>query len=124
MTVRDFPDLTPIGRSTITLAGACIFCIGLVLGCLTLGYDALPTAPITSHQLMLLSIYAVAALALSQVMFIASIGRLGIALTSFHINIAPFYVMLILLAMGGDWSWFKAAGAAVVGLGVVLSQRR
>lgn len=36
----------------------------------------------------------------------------------------PFYVMLILVALGGDWSWLRAIGAAVVALGVLLAQRQ
>ncbi|XDA98524.1 DMT family transporter [Sulfitobacter sp. LCG007] len=120
--VRDFPDLSPLGRSTVTLAGACVFAVPLVTGFHLAGIAVVPAEPLTWHQVGLLSIYAVAALALSQVMFNASVGRIGVALTSFHINVAPFYVMLILLAMGGDWNWSKAAGAALVALGVLLSQ--
>ncbi|WP_291837882.1 hypothetical protein [Limimaricola sp.] len=45
------------------------------------------------------------------------------AVAAFHINIAPFYVMMILLALGGVWNWPQAIGAAIVALGVVLAQR-
>jgi drug/metabolite transporter (DMT)-like permease len=62
-------------------------------------------------------------MALSQALFVLAVQRIGVALSSFHLNIAPFYVMLILLAMGGDWSWVQAGGAAVVVLGVLLAQR-
>jgi hypothetical protein len=61
-------------------------------------------------------------MALSQILFIASVERLGIALTSFHINIAPFYVMIILIALGGGWNWHAALGALIVGLGVFIAQ--
>ena len=67
---------------------------------------------------------AVAAMGLSQVLFLASVSKLGIAATSFHINIAPFYVMLIMVALGAAWSWPHAIGAAIVGAGVLLAQRR
>ena len=77
---------------------------------------------ISIQQFGHLAIYAVAAMALSQILFIASVARLGVALTSFHINIAPFYVMLMLIALGGAWDWRAAAGAAIVGLGVLVSQ--
>lgn len=120
--VRDFPALSPLGRSTVTMAGACLFAIPLVLGCHLAGVSVVPDEPMTRHQAGLLAIYAFAALGLSQVLFIASVGRIGVALTSFHINIAPFYVMLILLGMGGDWNWPKAAGAMLVAAGVVISQ--
>ena len=119
--VRDFPDLSPIGRSTITFAGAAvftsvIFCISAIFGVVEV------PASIDARQLGLLCIYAVAAMALSQILFIASVGKLGIALTSFHINIAPFYVMVIMTALGGVWDWRAAIGAAIVGVGVLISQ--
>jgi drug/metabolite transporter (DMT)-like permease len=63
-------------------------------------------------------------MALSQVCFIAAIARLGVAVTSLHINTAPFYVMVIMTVLGAAWSWQQAFGAAVVGLGVIISQRR
>ena len=44
-------------------------------------------------------------------------GKLGIALTSFHLNIAPFYLMIIRVALGGAWDWRAAVGASVVGIG-------
>ena len=62
-------------------------------------------------------------MALSQAMWIASVGRLGIAVASFHMNLAPFYVMLVMLGMGGGWNWPQALGAVVVGLGVIIAQR-
>ena len=121
--VRDFPELSPVGRSTITLAGGCVMTSILLIGSHLAGFDMMPSKPVDTDQIGLLAIYAVASMALSQVMFIASVGRLGIAVASFHINTAPFYVMIILLALGTAWSWPQAVGAMIVGLGVVLSQR-
>jgi len=121
--VRDFPELSPVGRSAVTFCGAAVFTIGMFAVAWVWGGVALPRS-ITAEQLGLLSIYAVAAMALSQILFMASVARLGIALSSFHINIAPFYVMLILIALGGAWDWRAAAGAAIVGLGVLISQSR
>ncbi len=119
--VRDFPDLSPVGRSAITLAGAAVFTAAIFGLMWTTGLVDVP-ARISSRQFGLLSIYSVAAMALSQILFIASVGKLGIALTSFHINIAPFYVMVMLIAYGGTWDWRVAIGAAIVGLGVLYSQ--
>lgn len=121
--VRDFPELSPTGRSTITLAGGCVMTGLLLLGSQAVGLDLMPARGIDETQIWLLVFYAVASMALSQVMFIASVGRLGIAVASFHINTAPFYVMVILLALGAAWSWPQAIGAAIVGMGVLLSQR-
>lgn len=122
--VRDFPDLSAVGRSTITFCGAGLFA-GIALAATYLfGLDVMPSASISLSQIGYLSIYAVAAMALSQILFISSVGKIGVALTTFHINLVPFYVMIILLSLGGDWSWVKATGAGIVCLGVVLSQHR
>lgn len=123
LTVRDLPELSPLGRSTVTLAGG-LATTGITLcGLHLLGADVLPNSAPDGAQLKLLVIYAFAGMALSQVMFIASVGHLGIAAASFHINLAPFYVMLILLALGGGWHWPQAIGALAVAAGVVIAQR-
>ena len=122
-TVRDFPELSHVGRATITLAGAAQAC-GLILAIIHIaGIDLRPSAPVDTAQLTYLIIYAVAGMAFSQVMWIASVGRLGVAVASFHMNAAPFHVMVIMLALGAEWNWIQALGAAVVGLGVIIAQR-
>ena len=123
LTVRDFPTLSPLGRSTLTLAGGLLAMGALILAADMAGFDVRPSAAMDRHQAGLLAIYALAGMALSQVMWIASVGRLGVAVASFHINVAPFYVMLYLLALGGGWDWQAALGAAIVAAGVVLAQR-
>lgn len=122
--VRDFPGLSPVGRSTVTLAGGMVAVSVIFLGSRAAGLDVLPRATVTQDQVGLLLVYAIAGMALSQVMWIASVGRLGVAVAAFHINVAPFYVMLLMVALGASWNWPQAAGAAIVALGVMLSQRR
>lgn len=44
-------------------------------------------------------------------------------LASFHMNAVPFYVMVIVvLSLGRDWDWMQAIGAALVAVGVLVSQ--
>jgi drug/metabolite transporter (DMT)-like permease len=74
------------------------------------------------QELGALAVFAIGGLAISQVLWIMAIGSLGIAMSSLHINATPFYVMLILFAMGGAWQWTQAFAAAVVGLGVLIAQ--
>lgn len=66
--------------------------------------------------------FSVGSLGISQLMWIMSVERLGIGLSALHINAAPFYVMIILFAMGGLWDWGQAAAAALVALGVLVAQ--
>ncbi len=121
--VRDFPDLTPLGRTTITLFGGLVVTgVAFVIAVLA-HWVPVPTQIWDGQTIGLMAIYGLGGLALSQFLWIAAVGRLGVAVTAFHINIAPFYVMLFLVALGQAWSWPQAIGAAVVALGVVLAQR-
>jgi drug/metabolite transporter (DMT)-like permease len=61
-------------------------------------------------------------MALSQVLWIMSVRRLGIGMAALHINAAPFYVMIILFALGGAWVWAQALAALLVALGVLIAQ--
>lgn len=121
-TVRDFPGVSPLGRATLTLAGGFVLTACLTLVLEGTGRQVLPLDAPRGADWLHLAIYAVAGMALSQVMWIMSVGRLGVAVAAFHINIAPFYVMLLMAALGAGWSWAKAAGATVVIAGVVLAQ--
>ncbi|KIC38780.1 membrane protein [Ruegeria sp. ANG-R] len=123
-TARDFPELSQLGRSTITLAGGLATAAVLVPVACLLGFDVMPARSVDAAQMGMLVFYALFSLGLSQFFFIASVGKLGVALASFHINTAPFYVMVIMLAVGEDWNWTRALGAALVALAVVLAQDR
>ncbi|WP_254439282.1 DMT family transporter [Ruegeria arenilitoris] len=123
-TARDFPELSQTGRSTITFAGGLVMALVLFGVAAQMGMDVMPTATFDAQQAGMLVIYALIAMGLSQVFFIASVGKLGVALASFHINIAPFYVMLIMLVLGDEWNWTRALGAAIVAVAVVLAQDR
>lgn len=123
LTVTAFPALTPIGRTALTISGAAIASIavaGLQLGT---GMAAAPDlAPWGWREWGALLAFSVGSLGISQLMWIISVERLGIGMSSLHINAAPFYVMLILFLFGGDWSWTRAAAAGLVGVGVLVAQ--
>ena len=61
-------------------------------------------------------------LSLTQMLWIAAVGHLGIGVASLHMNAAPFYVMLFLFALGDPWNWTQAFGALIVGAGVLIAQ--
>ena len=122
-TVRFLPDLSPLGRTSVTLSGGLIVLASSLLGGIALGITDAP-APLTeAADVEALLVYAVFGMAISQLLWIMSVGRMGVAVAAFHINISPFYVMVILFALGAAWSWPQFLGAAVVGLGVLIAQR-
>lgn len=120
--VVDFPEMSKFGQTTMTLAGA-----GLFTGLITLGVwattDYVPiSAPVDRGQLADLAIFGIAAGALSQLLWLVGVGRLGVAIASLHVNAAPFYVMLLVIMAGGAWQPHQAVGAALVGLGIFIAQ--
>lgn len=123
LTVRDFAGISQIGRAALTLTGGFLGTAAVLVLAYGAGLAALPADPWTSTNLALLALYGFGGMAISQVLWIASVDKLGVAVASFHINIAPFYVMLILVAFGQAWSWPQAIGAGIVAIGVLLAQR-
>jgi len=122
MTVTSFPDLSPLGRTTVTLTGAAVVSTVAACAAALLGAPPPQWAALGWRELGALAIFAIGGLAISQVLWIRSVGHLGIALSSLHINATPFYVMLILFALGGPWNWTQAAAALLVGVGVLIAQ--
>lgn len=121
-TVTAFALLTPLGRTTITLTGAALTtCAAAALNAL-LGGAAPQWAMLGLKEFAALALFSIGGLAISQMLWIMSVGSLGIALSSLHINATPFYVMGTLFALGGAWNWAQACAAAVVGLGVLVAQ--
>jgi len=122
LTVTAFPDETPVGRTAVTLFGAAVAALA-VAGAQVATGAALPSfAAWGPKEIGAILLFSVGALGVSQIMWIMSVERLGIGLSALHINAAPFYVMLILFALGGVWSWPQALAAALVGLGVLIAQ--
>ncbi len=122
LTVTAFPTLTPLGRTTITLTGAALMTGIAALAHAATGAPGPDWAVIGYAELGALAVFAIGGMAISQVLWIISVGKLGIGLASLHINATPFYVMLILFVLGAAWSWPQAIAAAVVGFGVLIAQ--
>jgi len=122
LTVTAFPQLTALGRTTVTLTGAALATAVAAVVSLLLGAAGPDWAVLGLKELGALALFSIGGLAISQMLWIASIGSIGIALASLHINATPFYVMIILFALGGEWRWSQALAAAIVGLGVLVAQ--
>lgn len=121
-TVTQFPALTPLGRTAITVTGAF-----LAISVLSLGWSALGGAPVQWpaigwKEVGALAVFAVGSMAISQILWIISVERIGIGAASLHMNAVPFYVMIIAFALGAPWNWLQTLGAVIVVAGVTIAQ--
>lgn len=123
-TVKGLPEMTSFGQCTLTTIGAMVFCVATVIVFGLAGWPGTHVAPLGVAGWLQVLIYAWVSLAISQILWLKGVTWLGVGLASFHLNAAPFYVMLILLLMGGTWEWNKAIGAAILATGVIIAQRR
>ena len=122
-TTRQFSDMSPIGQTTLTLAGATIFIVFVYLGALILGLPGTQIGKIDGNSLSMIFIFSLVSLAFAQLLWIRAAGHLGILLASFHMNAVPFYVMVVLvLIFNLSWDWVQAIGAAIVACGVTVAQ--
>ncbi|MDG1675813.1 MAG: DMT family transporter [Paracoccaceae bacterium] len=121
--VTKLSGLSSIARSSITFTGAAVFTTISFLVLFNLGLIEIPNK-ITTNQLFSLIIYSVISMAISQVFFIASVDKVGIAISSLHLNFSPFYVMIILFILGGAWDLRAAVGASIVAFGVWFAQSK
>lgn len=121
--VKNLPDMSNMGQATVTLVGAMVFTV-LIYGVFAVqGWEGTQVGALDGYSVLMLLIYAFCGLAISQVFWILGVSKLGIGQASFHLNATPFYVMLVLVAMGGSWDWMQALGAAILAVGVVVAQR-
>ncbi len=121
-TVRALPELSPLGRTTITVAG----CAGVAL-IAAVGDGILRGAwpdwqSIGLREFGGLAIFGIGSMALSQLLWIISVGRIGIGAASMHMNAVPFYVMLMVFLLGGPWNWAQTFGAVIVVTGAAIAQ--
>ena len=119
--VTRLSELSSIARSSITFTGAAVFTVISFAIFFALGLIEFPNL-LSSSQFLSLIIYSVIAMAISQIFFLAAVDKVGIAITSLHLNFSPFYVMIILFLLGGIWDLRAIIGASIVAFGVWLAQ--
>lgn len=122
-TIRALPDLSPVGRSALTFAGAALATIICALAMGIAGKTSIDWAAIDTSNLIMLAYYGIGSLAISQVLWIVSVERLGIGIAAMHMNAAPFYTMVFVWMLGAPFNWPQLGGAALVLAGVVVAQR-
>jgi drug/metabolite transporter (DMT)-like permease len=121
-TVKSFPSMTPLGRTSLTVTGAFIASVTLALAWGVAGGPAVQWAGIGLREFGALLLFGIGSLALSQILWIIGVERIGIGAASLHMNAVPFYVMIFAFAFGADWNWLQAIGAFIVVIGVLIAQ--
>jgi drug/metabolite transporter (DMT)-like permease len=121
-TVKALPGLTPLGRCTVTVAGTAAIMTALALADGVIRGTWPDWGAIGLREFGGLAVFGIGSMAVSQLLWIVAVGRLGIGTASLHMNAVPFYVMLIVFLFGGPWVWAQAIGAAIVVLGALIAQ--
>lgn len=102
------------------LAGTAVVAAALAAA-LPLGLAA-PRLDLTPASLATLLWLGTMAIGLSVLLWFTCARLLGLTVAAIHTNLAPFYVMLMALAVGGAVSGRQAAGALLVAGGALLAQ--
>jgi drug/metabolite transporter (DMT)-like permease len=121
-TVKALPDLSPLGRVTITVAGCAAVALVAALGDGFFRGSWPDWSAIGLAEFAGLAVFGIGSMAISQLLWIISVGRIGIGAASMHMNAVPFYVMLMVFLLGGPWNWWQTLGAGIVVLGALIAQ--
>jgi drug/metabolite transporter (DMT)-like permease len=121
-TVKALPHLTPLGRSTVTVAGCAVIALAAAVADGLIRGQWPDWGAIGPTEFTGLLIFGVGSMAISQLLWIISVGRIGIGAASMHTNATPFYTMIIVFLLGGVWNWWQTLGAAIVVLGALIAQ--
>ncbi len=122
-TVISLNNVNVMAQTLVTTAGMSIFSLLVLILSNFLFKNELFIYEFKFNDMGLLIFYSFFCIAISQVLWIRAVKLIGIGIASFHLNITPFYVMLILIFIGYEWSWIKFAGALIVFSGIVISQK-
>ena len=121
--VKYLPDMTTLARTATTTLGMSGFCLIIYLISIYFKFGATHIPKIDIQHIKLFVIYSLFGLAISQILWIRGVQQLGIGIASLHLNITPFYVMIILFCLGHGWIWTHTAGAIIIIFGISLTQK-
>ena len=51
-----------------------------------------------------------------------SVDRIGVTVAAIHVNVVPFYVVVLMILFGGSLNLWQVGGAILVCIGVILAQ--
>jgi drug/metabolite transporter (DMT)-like permease len=114
--------MTPLGRTALTVCGACIASTAVAVGWGLAGGAPVDWAGMDGRAWGGLVFFAIVSMAVSQLLWIVAVERIGIANASLHMNAVPFYVMIFAFLLGAAWNWPQTFGAAIVVVGVMVAQ--
>jgi drug/metabolite transporter (DMT)-like permease len=121
-TVKSFPELSPLSRTSITTSGMFGFTAIAWVAALLVGHSWVVVGSLNLTDMGLLVVYGCLLLGVSQVFWIRAVSDVGIGIASFHLNATPFYVMIIVFLLGSDWDWVQTGGVVILTIGAVLAQ--
>jgi drug/metabolite transporter (DMT)-like permease len=123
-TNRRFSDLSSFSQTVITLVGAAIF-VTIVWVFANIAYpEQRQYGSFGNEALLVIFIFSVLSVSISQPCWIAGARGLGVAVASFHLNAVPFYVMAVVVFLGeGSFELSRLFGVLIVAVGVYLAQR-
>jgi drug/metabolite transporter (DMT)-like permease len=121
-TIRALPELSALGRVAITVAGCAGVALIAALGDGVLRGNWPDWGAIGLAEFGGLAVFGIGSMAISQLLWIISVGRIGIGAASMHMNAVPFYVMLMVFVLGGPWNWGQTLGAVIVVTGALIAQ--
>ncbi len=121
-TVTQFPEMTPLGRTALTVGGAFVASGATAVAWGLAGGAPVDWAGMDARAWGALVFFAVVSMAVSQLLWIVAVERIGIANASLHMNAVPFYVMIFAFLLGAAWNWPQTAGAVIVVVGVMVAQ--
>lgn len=120
--VERLQGLSDLSKAALTTAAGGVVLLGVVGAVTVVGFGPFPVdwRPVNT---LALAWTAFVAVGLSIVLWMSAVRLLGVTVASMHLNLAPFYVMLLAWASGATVDRGQLLGAALVALGVALSQR-
>ena len=122
--VVNLPEASPLARTVVTTFGMWAFTLLLWGLGRVFGWAGAHIPPPSAGHIIPMCIYALLGVGISQLLWVKGVGEIGIAIASFHLNAAPFYVMIVMVAFGQNLQVTQVIGATILAFGVILSQTK
>lgn len=119
--VVEFAGWPPLARAALPMAAGAIFLV-TVMAALHVTGLAEVRASLDRQSLLLCLWIGGVGIAASVTLWLTASRLLGVTVAGLHLNLGPFYVMLILLPLGGQLVTAQVVGAVLVAAGAAVAQ--